>query len=197
MIDLASSQPSLDTDLTLTEPFTKDLLWWHTFLDTWNGRSLLMAPKWVSNITLRLFTDSSGSIGFGAYFQGHWFQGRWSHDQLGKSIQWKELYPIVLAAATWGSQWSTKRILFLCDNEAVVSILRSGTSRSPDIMSLIRYLHLYAAKYHFSPSAKHVPGIHNSVADALSRYNIQVFKELAPEADQEPTTPTQLPSISI
>ena len=30
-----------------------------------------------------------------------WFQGRWSQEQLDHSIQWKELYPLVLAACVW------------------------------------------------------------------------------------------------
>ena len=197
MIDLACSQPSLDSLIPLTEPFFKDLHWWHTFLESWNGRSFLMSPKWLPSSALRLFTDSSGTIGYGAYFQGHWFNGKWPSHDLQRSIQWKELFPIVLAAATWGPQWSTKRILFLCDNEAVVAALRSGTSLSPEIMVLIRTLHFCAAKHNFTASAKHVPGAHNSIADALSRFHMQVFRLLAPDADTTPTPPAQLPSISI
>jgi hypothetical protein len=30
-----------------------------------------------------------------------------------------ELYPIVVAAVLWGHLWTSKRILFLCDNEAI------------------------------------------------------------------------------
>ena len=197
MLDLAHSQPLLDSTVTLTDPFFKDLHWWHSFLESWNGRSFLMSPRWLPNSVLRLFTDSSGSIGYGAYFQGHWFNGRWPQHVLHRSIQWKELFPIVLAAATWGPQWSTKRILFLSDNEAVVAALSSGTSHSPDIMSLIRTLHFCAAKHNFTASAKHVPGTHNSIADALSRFHMQVFRQLAPEADLLPTPPAQLPSVNI
>ena len=76
MIDLSTSQPSLDDIIQLNEAFSKDLSWWRTFLGSWNGRSFLLSPKWVSNVSLELFTDSSGSIGYGAYFQASWFQGR-------------------------------------------------------------------------------------------------------------------------
>lgn len=102
-----------------------------------------------------------------------------------------------MAAATWGEHWSTKRVLFLCDNEAVVAILRSGTSRSSDIMELVRSLHLCAATFNFYYSAKHVPGIDNSIADSLSRFNMQAFRQLAPQADATPTTQASLPSTSI
>ena len=35
-------------------------------------------------------------------------------------------------------QWAFKRVNFLSDNRSVVDILRSGTSRAPTIMSLVR-----------------------------------------------------------
>lgn len=197
MIDLASSQPTLTSTLTLGDNFRKDLMWWRAFAQQWNGRSFFLSPKWIPSTSLQLFTDSSGTIGYGAYYQDHWFQGKWKHGEFNQSIQWKELYPIVLAAATWGHHWSSKRILFLSDNQAVVSILQSGTSRSPEIMSLVRCLHLCAAKHNFSHTAKHVPGVSNSIADALSRFNMQVFRQLAPEADLLPTTPACLPLIPI
>ena len=114
-----------------------------------------------------------------------------------KSIQWKELYPIVTAAATWGHLWSTKRILFLCDNEVVVHCLRSGTSHSSDVMDLLRRLFLCAAKFNFTASAKHVPGIHNTIADSLSRFQMQVFRQEAPLADVHPTIPAHMPSQHI
>ena len=197
MIDLATTMASLDTTITLTASFTQDLTWWHDFIDTWNGRSFFMSPKWLPNTALELYTDSSGSIGYGAYFQGHWFNGKWCANDLPKSIQWKELYPIVLAAATWGHLWSTKRILFLCDNEAVVHCLTSGTSHSSHVMDLLRRLFLCAAKFNFTASAKHVPGIHNTIADSLSRFQMQVFRQEAPSADAHPTTPAHIPSQHI
>ena len=138
MIDLSASLSSLDSTVTLTDSFSKDIVWWHSFIESWNGRSFFMSPKWLPNTALQLYTDSAGSVGYGAYFQGHWFNGKWCTGDMSKSIQWKELYPIVLAAATWGQLWTRKRILFLCDNEAVVHSLTSGTSRSPDVMDLLR-----------------------------------------------------------
>ena len=197
MIDLSASLSSLDSTVTLTDPFFKDIMWWHSFIESWNGRSFFMSPKWLPNTALQLYTDSAGSVGYGAYFQGHWFNGKWCTGDMSKSIQWKELYPIVLAAVTWGQLWTRKRILFLCDNEAVVHSLTSGTSRSPDVMVLLRRLFLCAAKFNFTASAKHVPGIHNTVADSLSRFQMQVFRQAAPAADTHPTTPAQMPLLNI
>ena len=99
MIDLSTSLSSLDSAVTLTDSFIKDM-WWHSFIELWNGHSL------------QLYIDSAGSVGYGAYFQGHWFNGMWCAGDMSKSIQWKELYPMVLAATTWGQLWTRRRILF-------------------------------------------------------------------------------------
>ena len=111
MIDLTTSVPHTEDVISLSEPFKKDLMWWRQFVAQWNGKSFFMFPKWIPNTALNLFTDSSGTIGYGAYFDGRWFQGRWSSAQAQQSIQWKELYPIVVASATWGHLWAKKRVL--------------------------------------------------------------------------------------
>ena len=41
-------------------------------------------------------------------------------------------------------------------------------------------------QFHFSVTAKHVPGKENDIADALSRFNMQVFRQLAPQAPLHP-----------
>ena len=64
-------------------------------------------------------------------------------------------------------------------------------------MELVRSLHLCAAKFQFMHSAKHIPGISNTIADALSRFNMQAFRELVPDAEPHPTTPTLPPSTNI
>ena len=54
-----------------------------------------------------------------------------------KSIQWKELYPTVLSCLLWGDQWSGKKLLFHCNNQAVVDIWASGSSQDPLTMHLV------------------------------------------------------------
>ena len=198
MIDLSMTVRSLSHHVTLDDNFRKDLAWWAEFVTPWNGASFFLQPHWSPAPDLTLYTDSSGTIGFGAYFQGNWFQGRWGKEDLPKSIQFKELYPIILAAHTWGNHWQCKKVLFLCDNEAVVACIRSGTSKCPHIMSLLRTLFLICAKGNFTVSAKHLPGLQNGIADALSRFNMQAFRQLAPQAHAHPTPiPQKLPLGNI
>lgn len=59
-------------------------------------------------------------------------------------------------------------------------------------MHLLRDLVLPATRFSFSYSVKHVPGLHNEIADALSRFLWQEFWRLAPQANPQPTPLPQL-----
>ena len=126
-------------------------------------------------------------LGYGAIFDGHWFSGSWSESQRTLSIVYKELFPIVVAAHVWGSQWTTRRIEFSSDNESVVAVLKSGTSKDRNLMVLLRYLTQLAVRHSFSFTASSVRGKDNPDADAISRFQIQCFPAVAPLADEEPT----------
>ena len=51
-------------------------------------------------------------------------------------------YPILIACHIWGPKSSRKRVLFHCDNESVVHIIKSDTSKDDYIMYLVRALFL-------------------------------------------------------
>ena len=59
-----------------------------------------------------------------------------------------------------------------CDNLSTVCIINKGRSHAQPIMKLMRRLTWCAAKGNFVIIAKHIPGIHNDIADALSRFQI-------------------------
>ena len=84
---------------------------------------------------------------------------------------------MVVTAHLWGSQWSKKHVLFRSDNEATVAILSTRTSKVPVLMHLLRDLLLSAARWGFSFSSAHVPGVDNKVADAISRFHWQEFRQ--------------------
>lgn len=58
-----------------------------------------------------------------------------------------ELYPIVVSAVLWEPGWPREYILFHCDNAATVHILKTGRSKCPDIMRLMRRLTFYKVTY--------------------------------------------------
>ena len=60
-------------------------------------------------------------------------------------------------------------------------------SRNPDAMHLIRYLTLIECAYDLVLVSKHLPGKHNSMADALSCNQLSAFLSLYPQASSLPT----------
>ena len=97
-----------------------------------------MQASWKSAPDFDVFTDASGSLGF-VYWQGQWFSGQWGpHQQPIKVlIAWQRLFVIVLAARVWGGAWSHNKILFHCDNLAVVEVWEKQSMRDKVIMQLV------------------------------------------------------------
>ena len=46
---------------------------------------------------MSLFTDVSGTLGWGAYWSGNWIQAQWLPNQINRDTAWKELFAIASA----------------------------------------------------------------------------------------------------
>ena len=163
-----------------------DILWWTSFIEHWNGLSMMLESR-RNNPDFVITSDASGSWGCGAYTLTSWFQYQWPPTIADEHITVKELLPIVIAVAIWGVNWANKSILCRCDNEAVVYIINSGTSRDPKVMALIRCLHFIIARHNLLLSATHIAGTENTLADALSRNNLPLFFAHLPQVNRRPS----------
>ena len=81
----------------------------------------------------------------------------------------KELVLLVVAAYLWGKHWPGEHVCFHSDNMAVIAIISKGTTKDPLLAHLLRCFSFYSAYFCFHYSAKHVSGVMNTAADALSR----------------------------
>ena len=79
-----------------------------------------------------------------------------------------------------GEGWGKKSILFRCDNEAVVYIINTGTSRDPCLMCCLSFI---SAKYNLLLYATHIAGAVNGLADAISRNNLKFFLSNYPQSN--------------
>ena len=196
MIDLTRNVQKPHHHIKLNSGFFHDLVMWKEFVSNWNGAHFFLSSEWYTSDTLNLHTDASGSLGFGGIFGTKWFQGKWClHQQLGQpgiSIAWQELFAIVVACQIWGPSLSDHCVKFHCDNEAVVEIINTKRSKVPRVMDLMRHLTLLTLQHNLYIRAVHIPGKHNDIADAISRYQFQRFRQLAPNADSKPC---QIPEI--
>lgn len=130
-------------------------------------------------------SDASGSWGCGAFSDtGAWFQFQWPKSWLDIPITPKELLPIVVTCAVWGEKGRTVRCL--CDNAAVVAIIRSGSAKDAVIMHLMRCLFFFTAAHQLVLAPMHLPGRENAAADHLSRNALSLFLQLVASAEQMP-----------
>ena len=174
-----------------------DLPWWQFMINNWKGTSiqqflLLQEPSH------HLYTDAFGSWECGAYSLPVWLQFSWPRVNPLHSIALKELYPIVLACAVWGHQWSGTYILCHSDNAAAVCHVNRLHARDPLASHVLRCLALFMAVFDFRLRAVHIAGRLNAGADQLSRHRARAFLESHPTALPLPTqVPQELTNLLL
>ena len=175
----------------ITQEMKRDLRMWLNFFQNFNGVSVFHDRFWISNDDFQLYTDSSGGVGFGIWFNGHWCQEKWPSDWvqkgLTKNITLLELFPIVVATVVYGNYMTNRKIRFHCDNMAAVCVLNSMSSKSRQVLALLRILTMQGIFNNCLVKADHIDGCKNDVADALSRFQYERFRRLAPFADKQAT----------
>ena len=179
--------------ICVDEGCRSDLRFWSYLCDNWNGVSFFYDDRFATSVSMHLFTDAAPSLGFGGVFGGEWFADKWPVELRDlpsdvQSIALMELYPIVMACLIWGRNWTGRKIMFCCDNEATVAIINKGRSSIPFINRLVRRITWTSIQCSFIFSAAHIPGLDNRLADHLSRFNFHAFQELCPGACPRPRT---------
>ena len=171
----------------LTLEFRKDIAWWISFVQLFNGKAKIIEAKPVGLASFQ--TDASFS-GFGAYYMGDYLLGSWHPETvlhapdhvllhhrvthacpesfLG-NINYLELLPVVYAARRWAESLSRKHIVVYTDNSSVVSFINKGTCRNSCAMEYLRELFWLSSTHNFHITARHLCGRDNVIADGLSR----------------------------
>ena len=183
--DLTKNTFNKSHHIRLTKASRLDLQAWNTFLTDFNGQVMCLPTDWTPSTSLKLFTDASAA-GYAGVLGSHWIQGLFPSKWKDTNIAVKELLPIVLSVRLWGPSLTNKRIIFFCDNLAIVAVINKQTSKNSSIMALLRSLVVVCLKYNIMFTAKHIPGKRNIIADLLSRSQISSAQEIAPQLDKEP-----------
>jgi len=130
-------------------------------------------------IPSRIITaDASGNLGCGTLLDSQWFQVKsLPHHSEGA-------YPNSHCCSSLGRQMegmhSTTQV-------RQYGILNSGSSQNSEAMHLMRCLAFIQARWHLGVSAEHIPGIHNTLADALTRNKLVTFHSVFPQATKQLT----------
>ncbi|XP_053575778.1 uncharacterized protein LOC128665045 [Bombina bombina] len=180
-----SGRSNPKSKITLGSELLADLVVWEQFLTRFNGIRVWRTPPMSSQL-LHLFTDAAGSHGYGAYFQGEWsaepWPESWAPAGLTRNLTLLELFPVVLAVELWGGKLSNRTVVFWTDNISVVFAINNLSATSAKVITLLRHLVLRCLDLNIQFQARHVPGVNNVVADALSRFEWVTFRKLAPTA---------------
>ena len=187
MYNTAAKVKKLTYFSRLNKSFKSDLYWWHMFINHWNGISLLRSATFPDYY---IYTDVSGSWGFGAVFAGFWFQLPWPMELSSVNIMAKELVPIIISCGVWGPLLKQRSTEFHCDNQGLVAVINKGSSKDAVVMHLLRCLWFFTTVFDIHITATHIAGKLNNAADMLSRNQAAKFLKVHPHM---PISPTPLP----
>ena len=188
----------IDTTKGLTKPYhhihlnkdiRQDLHMWLLFLQNYNGRHFLREKLITLSPAINLHTDACPKgfgITFGTYWVFHPYPQTWSS----LNIAILELYPIYVAVKLFASKMSNSNILFHCDNQAIVSVINSQTSKDKHILAILRELLLTLMSHNIFFRAKHLTSSANIICDKISRS--KVTPQLLSTSGLQPS-PTPLP----
>ena len=180
VISLLSVARQQHHHIRLNADFRADMSWWQMFATHWNGASLVVLPQ---SRMISMTSDASGSWGCGAWHEKDWFQLAWDSRTQGLHIAAKELIPIIVGAVVWGKTWKGSKVVAYCDNSAVVAVVNRRYCRDKIMMQLLRCLFFVEAYLQFEISASHIAGLHNELADDLSRNRLPAFLKKKPDAN--------------
>lgn len=180
----------------LSKGMKEDLAMWANFLTNFNGTVIWRAP-WEGSPELALFSDASGREGFGVILDTEWcvqkWPNEWHRQKVTSRITVLELFPIVIAFHLWPTVLSARQVVFWSDNMAVVQAINSQSSSCPLTLCLLRELVRACLVNNVECKARHIQGVRNIAADALSRFQWRRFREAWPRARERMTPfPPQL-----
>ena len=116
-----------------------------------------------------------------------WRSYAWPDKWVTVGIMAKELVPIVIGCAVWGSLLVKKDTELKCDNLGLVDAISKGSSMDEMIMHFLRCLWFFTAFFSIRVTATHIRGVNNSSADRLSRNQVQRYLLNNPQATRTPT----------
>ena len=173
----------------LDREFRDDCEVWKFFLN--NSTSSLLCRPFVDVEAMSYATElgftsdaaASEKLGFGCVYGNRFCYGKWPElfiKTQNPSIQFLELFGLVVAVFNWSEQLQNSRSIIFCDNDAVVKMVNKNSSSCKHCMYLLRMLVLRSLLYNMRIFTKHIYGHLNVLADDLSRLRIDSFRKSAP-----------------
>ena len=148
-----------------------DLKWWHTYLPSFNGVSMMALDHCVPD---EEFASDSCLTGCGGVSGSEYFHAEFPAfiQDLELHINALELLTIVIALKIWGHKFKGKRLLVNCDNLSSCLVLNKGSTKCSFMQACLREICFLAAVGEFEIKAKHIEGVNYRLPDLLSRWEL-------------------------
>ena len=144
-----------------------DVLWLATFLQAFNGLTLMKPP--IAGLVAFVDACPEG-IGCHCPTVGYYTQDLLhSFQQLQFSISSLECFNLLVGTRRWIQSWRGQVVLLFSDNWAAVCAANSGRARDPLLRASIRELWWLCAYHNVELIIRHRPGANMQDADTLSR----------------------------
>ena len=151
----------------LDQDFHRDLSWFNQFLYTFNGRVFVNK---VEEFTV--YVDAS-FMGIGGCFNDNVYTHSIPNTFVFGSIVHLELINVLVAIRLWREHFKNSVIKVYCDNGAVVAALNNFRIRDQLILTIVRNIWLELASFNIDLITMHIPGVSNTYADILSRWQVR------------------------
>lgn len=162
--DALSSRTSWDGRVRLGKQALRDLAWWKHIDKAEVARAIWQQPEQAT-----LHTDAS-KLAWGAVLNNTVpAQGFWRPRDRSNHITYLELLAVHRALQAFLTPLQGKSTLLWCDNQSVVHILTNRTTRSPEMMALLRRVWYLIDKAGIDLRVRWISTHENDYADALSR----------------------------
>jgi hypothetical protein len=155
--------------IRITALAKSDILWWIRGLDEFHGSTPFNVD--IPLVSHCFATDACLSGG-GGHFMGDWFFTSWVVDYSEYNqahINVLELKTILESIKRWGPSWGSLHIRVRTDNIAAAATINRSTSRSLELLQIVKEIFWLSVRYNFRISAQYLPGKLNILADRISR----------------------------
>ena len=114
--------------IKISRSMRSDMSTWLQFLSDYNGISFFRRSKLVYSDEINMSSDAS-LLGFGATYGTQWIQASWPKSWKRFHITVLEFFPIFVLISVFARLLTNSNILFHCDNQAVVDIIKNKRVR--------------------------------------------------------------------
>lgn len=162
--DALATRSSWDARVRLDRQQLRDLEWWQAI-----GKANVSRAIWRPPTDRTLHCDAS-RLAWGGVLDGTVpASGMWTGRTRSRHINYLELLAVHHTLQAFSHVLEGQSVLLWEDNTTVMYVLNNRTTRSPELMHLLRRVHYLIDSLGITLAVKYIPSKENSQADALSR----------------------------